>query len=129
MLWLLLTAAIALTTIACGQRSSSTVNANAPQNAAETKLSRFESDLETMRTANFQHIFVFRRTDGGVVSGEDKAFLKSNLAKETVNRIILSDDDKAVIAGSNYELPPEKLQALRARFNVEDYSAAKKDEK
>lgn len=75
-----------------------------------------------MRTANLQFIFVFRRKDGGGFDGDDKKYLRANLP--TNNRVILADDDKAVIVGSNYKFPPENLETLRVRFNLEDYSAA-----
>jgi hypothetical protein len=91
---------------------------------SENKISDFERDLETMKTANFDYIFVFRRKDGGVLDGEDKTYLKANSPPVT-NRFILSDGDKAVITGSGYEFPPENLETLRKRFNVEDYSTPK----
>ena len=78
-----------------------------------------------MKTAGFDYIFVFRRKDGGVFDAEDKTYLKANSPAVT-NRFILSDDDKAVIAGSGFEFPAENLEALRQRFNVEDYSSPKK---
>lgn len=90
-------------------------------NKPENKAADFQSDLETMKTAKFDHIFVFRRKDGGAFDAEDKAYLKANSPAVT-NRFILSDDDKAVIAGSGYEFPPENLEALRQRFDVEDNS-------
>lgn len=110
------------------ENSSLKTNGNAAQGAPEQKISEFERDLETMRTANFEYIFVFRRIDGGVIDGEDKTFLKTNLPRE-INRIIISDEDKAVIAGSHFKFPPENLEILRKRFNIEDYSTKKEDEK
>jgi len=59
---------------------------------------------------------------GGAFDGEDKKFLRASLPFN--NRVVLADEDKAVIVGSNYKFPPENLDALRLRFNVEDYSAA-----
>lgn len=93
-------------------------------NKPENKAADFQSDLETMRTAKFDHIFVFRRKDGGAFDAQDKAYLKANSPAAT-NRFILSDDGKAVIAGSGYEFPPENLEVLRQRFNVEDNSPPK----
>ncbi|CAN5365284.1 hypothetical protein BH20ACI1_BH20ACI1_01780 [soil metagenome] len=93
-------------------------------NKPENKVADFQSDLQTMRTAGFDYIFVFRRKDGGVFDAEDKAYLKANSPSVT-NRFILSDDDKAVIAGSGYEFPTENLEALRKRFDVEDYLTPK----
>ncbi len=92
----------------------------------EPKPASLESDVETMKTAKFDYIFVFRRKDGGVLDGEDKSFIKANSPAAT-NRFILSDDDKAVIAGSSYEFPAENMANLRKRFNVADYSAPKPD--
>ena len=116
-----LTAAICLQTIsACNYNSFDKPNVNvAPLNAADTK-SVFESDLQTMKTANLKYIFVFRRIDGAVFDGEDKKYLKTNLP--TTNRVILSDENKALIAGSNYKFPPENLEVLQLRFKIEEMS-------
>ncbi len=110
--------------IACESPSLKKANKAAANNTLENKVAVFESDLQTMRTAGFDYIFVFRRTDNGVFNAEDKTYLKENSPAAT-NRFILSDDDKAVIAGSGFEFPPENLEALRKRFNVEDYSLPK----
>ena len=75
-----------------------------------------------MRTADLQYIFVFRRKDAGVFDGDDKKYLKANLPFN--NRVVLADEDRAVIVGTNYKFPPENTDALRMRFNVEEYSAA-----
>ena len=90
----------------------------------ENKQTPFEQDLQTMKTANFEYVFVFRRKDGGKIDGEDKTYLKTNLPPNT-NRVLTSDDDKAVIAGSHFIFPPENLEILRKRFNVEDLSEQK----
>jgi len=83
----------------------------------------FENDLETMRTANFNFIFVLRRKDGAKLDADDKKFIRMN-SPEVANRLILSDDDKALIAGSNYPFPPEKLKPLQERFDFQDFSKA-----
>jgi hypothetical protein len=75
-----------------------------------------------MRTANFEYIFVFRRKDGAAFDGEDRKFLRASSPAET-NRFVSTDDGKAFIAGSKYKFPPQNLEILRSRFNVEDYSA------
>jgi hypothetical protein len=41
-----------------------------------------------------------------------------------VNRRVSSDDGKAVIVGSNTELPGPNMGALNQRFAVENYSPA-----
>ena len=77
-----------------------------------------------MKTAGFEFIFVFRRKDGAQFDGEDRKYLRANAPAET-NRFLATDDGKAFIAGSKYLFPPASLDALRLRFNVEDYSAPK----
>ncbi len=111
-------------TFACTPRSFEKPNAviTAPPLTAEDKQASFQNELEKMRTANLQYVFVFRRKDGGAFDGEDKKFLRASLPFN--NRVVLADEDKAVIVGSNYKFPPENLEALRLRFIVEDYSAA-----
>ena len=112
-----------LLNFACTPRSFEKPNAAAPPPlTAEDKQTSFQSELEKMKTADLQYIFVFRRKDNGAVDGEDKKFLKANLPFN--NRVVLADEDKAVVVGSNYKFPPENLDALRTRFNVEDYSTA-----
>lgn len=88
---------------------------------AEPAVRSFERDLETMRTANFDYIYVMRRKDGAALDGDDKRFVKLNSPIET-NRFVLSDEEKAVIAGSKYKFADQNLMALRDRFNIEDFS-------
>jgi hypothetical protein len=87
----------------------------------ENKQTAFEQDLQTMKTADFEYVFVFRRKDGGAFDGEDRKYLRANSPPAT-NRFISTDDDKAFIAGSKYKFSPENLEILRQRFNIEDYS-------
>ena len=113
-----------LLNFACTPRAFEKPNAAATPSSstAEDKQANFQNELGKMRTADLQYIFVFRRKDAAVIDGEDKRFLKANLPFN--NRVVLADEDKAVIVGSNYKFPPENLDALRIRFNVEDYPAA-----
>jgi len=112
-----------LANLACTPRSFEKPNvAIPPPSTAEDKEANFQNELGKMRTANLQYIFVFRRKDGGAVDGEDKKFLRASLPFN--NRVVLADEDKAVIVGSNYKFPPENTDALRLRFNVEDFSTA-----
>lgn len=106
----------------CNYNSFEKSNVNAAPTNAENKQAAFESDLQTLKTANLKYIFVFRRSDGGAFDVEDKKYLRTNLP--TTNRVILTDENRAFIVGSNYKFPPENLEVLRLRFNVEDYSAA-----
>jgi len=99
------------------QKSNQSLSAN----AADKAVNSFERDLETMRTADFDFIFVLRRKDGGKLDGEDRRYIKTNSPAET-NRFIVSDDEKAVIAGSKFKFAPENLKILQERFAVENFS-------
>ena len=59
---------------------------------------------KTMRTANFDFIFVIRRKDGGKLDAEDKKFIRNN-SPAVADRIYLSDDDKALIAALEISVP------------------------
>lgn len=98
-------------------------NANSTPKAEEPekKVDDFAERLKDLRTANFEFIFVFRRKDGAELTSEDKQFLKATAQPEP-NRLVLTGDKKAVIAGSNFVFEEKVLQNLRSRFNVEDYS-------
>lgn len=98
-------------------------NKNNSAATPEIPLSDYERDLQTMKTANFDYIFVFRRRDGNAFDGDDKKYVKTNSPGGT-NRFVLTDSDRAVIAGSRYAFSPENLAALRNRFAVEDFSKA-----
>ncbi len=113
-----------LLSFACTPRSFEKPNvAVAPTpSTAEEKQASFQNELEKMKIADLQYIFVFRRKDGGAMDGEDKKYLKTNLPFN--NRAVLADEDKAVVVGSNYKFPPENLEVLRLHFNVEDFSSA-----
>jgi hypothetical protein len=120
-IWFLISAVLVSTllNLACTPRAFEKPNVAAPSSpaTAEDKLSDFQNELEKMRTANLQFIFVFRRTDGAAFNSEDKKFLKANLP--FYNRLVRADDDRAIIVGSNYKFPPESLEALETRFKVE----------
>lgn len=110
----------ALLNVAC-ESPSLKANRAAASPTPENKQTQFEQDLQTMKTANFKYIFVFRRKDSDKINSEDKTYLKTNMPPNT-NRVLTSDDDKAVIAGSHFLFPPENLEILQKRFDVKDYS-------
>lgn len=90
-----------------------------PANTAPSA-SSYEHDLEAMRTADFDYIFVLRRKDGAKMDAEDRAVAR--LATAEANRRSLSDEDKAVIVGTNYPIAADKMKTLTDRFSVEDFS-------
>ena len=91
--------------------------ANVPTSAATA-----ESDIADMRTADFQFIYVLRRTDLGQIGPDDRSLIKVLTAE--MNRRVSSEGGKAIVIGSNSELAPEKMAALAARFTIENYSPA-----
>ncbi len=108
---------------ACNYNSLEKPNVNAAPPKVENKQAAFDSDLQTLKTADLKYIFVFRRTDGGAFAVEDKKHLRTNLP--ATNRVIMTDEGKAFIVGSNYKFPPENLEVLRLQFNIEEIPAAK----
>ena len=99
---------------------------NRPNSNMPPAVRSFESDIESMRTADFYNIHSFRRKDGEQLDADDKAFLAANLPGE-VNRRMLSDEGKALIIGSNSRLPDEFLVILKERFLFDDFSAPAED--
>lgn len=97
--------------------ANSTPKAEEPEKSVDD----FSARLKDVQTANFEFIFVFKRKDGAELTTEDKQFLKTTAQPEP-NRLVLTADKKAVIAGSNFIFPEKVLENLRSRFNVEDYS-------
>lgn len=117
----LLLSVFLLLNFGCQSPSLKANSSKSPMNAAEDNVSSLEKDLQTMRNADFDFIYVFRRKDGGVFDSEDKKYLKANSPVFT-NRFILTDEDKAAIAGSGYKFEPENLENLQKRFVMENFS-------
>lgn len=120
---------VAITTMAaCGPNRrimDSAKPAALPSPAANaTPVSELERDLETMRTADFNFIHVFRRKDGAEFDAEDKKFLNANTPVE-INRRVISDSGRALITGSNFRFPAENFKNLTDRFAFEDFSKSK----
>ncbi len=91
------------------------------ENTPEIIIDDLEERLKSVQTGNFEFIYVFRKKDGEIFSGDDKKYLKDNAPFDT-NQWVLTSDKKGVIAGSNYTFIPENLEALKKRFRIEDYS-------
>ncbi len=89
--------------------------------AASNKPSAFERDFASVRRNNFRKVYVVARPDGGAFNADDKAYLKTNMPIETTMRI-LTDADRRLIVGTNYDLKPEHLAALNRRFILEDFT-------
>lgn len=83
--------------------------------------STFKQDLESMRTADFKFIIVFRRKDGGKLEANDKDLIGRKTGP-SANRRKLADEGKAVIIGSNFPFEAKMLDELTKKFVMEDYS-------
>jgi len=83
--------------------------------------STFESDLESVRTADFKYIFVLRRKDGGVIDAADRSVIRAHT--DGANRRVSADDGRAFIIGTNFQMPPDNIKALYDHFAVEIFAA------
>ncbi|MFN6962899.1 MAG: hypothetical protein ACK4S4_03945 [Pyrinomonadaceae bacterium] len=124
--------AASLIASACGAnesilRSNSQSDRPAASGSVEPVRTSFEKELEGMRTADFDLIFVLRRRDGAKMDADDRAAIRTATAE--VNRRNLADDDKAVIIGSNYPISPENMKLLTDRFAVENFSKPEAEQK
>lgn len=102
-------------------------NDSSNENSTERPKDTYESALRGVQKSGFDYIFVFRRKDGGKFEREDKVYVRENSPAET-NQFVLTDEDRVVIAGSNYPFPEDSLEILRKVFNVEDLSPKKAEE-
>ena len=116
---------IALFGFACEPSPSMMENSNQQSSPPEVKqtdnLTSLEREIRDMKTVDFQFIYVFKRKDGGVFDAEDKQYIRANRPAE-INRFSAADDQKAFIAGSNFDFPAENMENLRKRFVIENYS-------
>ncbi len=92
-----------------------------PVSPSEQPKNAFEKALRGVQSGDFTYIFVLRRKDGGEIKGEDGRFIRSVSPAET-NQFVVTDDNLVVIIGTNFPYPPENLDLLRERFNIEDFS-------
>jgi hypothetical protein len=119
---LLGTALVAALMVACGANES-VLNSGREtpiQAATQEQRSAFERDLDAMRTAKFAFVYAVRRRDGKTIDPEDIRVIKQFTAD--ANRRVKTDDDRAVLIGSNFQIPKESLAILYERFAVEDHS-------
>jgi len=89
--------------------------------AAMPKAGTLDRDIQAMRDADFNFIYVFKRKDGGVLDKEDKRFV-ADLTPPEINRRRVGDTEKWIILGSNFRLESKVLDELKKRFAFEDYS-------
>jgi hypothetical protein len=90
------------------------------ESTPEVPVDDFQDRLKSVQTGGFDFVYALRRKDNGTFDANDKRFLKENTPQ--ANQLQLTSDEKAVIVGTNYLIPPENLDALKKRFKIEDYS-------
>jgi hypothetical protein len=103
---------------------SSSNNISNSANPAATLAPRkttFEQDVQEIKDAGLENIFVLRRKDGGTFDTDDAKYIRQNTPLET-NRFIYSEERKILIIGSGFSLPLENIEALKNRYNFEDLS-------
>jgi len=91
-----------------------------PTQASTAPHDVFADDLMSMRTAGFTWVYVLRRMDGGKIDAEDRGVIRVNTVD--TNRRVSSDEDRAIIIGTNPAIPPDNMKALYARFAIVDHS-------
>lgn len=132
---LLIAAGILLMSTACGpnerimnssRESEAESNAFNSQMNSRPKLSSFDGDIQAMRDADFNFIYVFRRKDGGVFDADDKRFVAERTPPE-INRRRLGDEGKWIILGSNFRVAPDSLTEMKERFIFEDFSKSESE--
>jgi len=111
--------------IACGPNEAilkSGANEGQKESSANSqpKYDSVESEVENMRTANFDFILVLKRKDGGPMQPDDKSFVR--ITTPNANRRSLTEHDTAIVIGSNSRVPPEIMKVLSDRFTVDDFS-------
>lgn len=89
-------------------------------NSEPTPASVFERDLQYVRNSQFTYVWVFSRRDGKALDRDDSAYLRTN-APQMVDWVT-TDEGRKVIGGTNFDLAQGKLESLKKKFVVEDYS-------
>jgi hypothetical protein len=93
-----------------GPENKAKVNAATPRTG-------MDADMADMRTAGFTFIYTLKRKDGQKLDSADRSLIRTQT--EDMNRRVSADEDRAVLIGSNYQLPEANLKALKERFTIE----------
>jgi hypothetical protein len=114
--------ALSLTSCGGGSTNSATPAApgSTPASSAPSPKTGFEADLEFVRKGQYTYIWVFSRKDDKPLDKDDSAYLRKN-APQVVDWVT-TDQNKRVIAGTNFDLAQGNLELLKKRFVVEDYT-------
>lgn len=91
-----------------------------PARSPQTSL---EDRLFYIKNGNFRQVVAISRKDNGKLTSEDIDYIKQYAPSEQINQRLLTDDNKYVVAGTNFKFTPEQMEALQKRFTVEDFTA------
>jgi hypothetical protein len=100
--------------------AASTETPTTPSSPEPSPRNQFERDMQFIRHGHFSHVWVFSRKDGTKLNKDDGDFLRVN-APGVVDWVG-TDEGKRFIAGSNFDIEPARMETLRKRFKVEDYT-------
>jgi len=121
-----LAAVLVFSALGCGANNSVLQSGKMTPNAnSQPSKTAFESELDQVRDAKFNFIYVLRRKDGGEIDAEDRGVIR--LQTVDMNRRVSADEGRAFIIGSNFQLPPANLIEIYKRFSLEDYSPSVTD--
>ncbi|MFN2455742.1 MAG: hypothetical protein ABR577_16145 [Pyrinomonadaceae bacterium] len=109
--------------IGCGKTNAPQSNTVRSATPSPTPQSAFERDLQSVRSSQtFDKVYVFARKDSAAINAEDGALLKAKAPADPHIWWVVTDERRRVIMGTYSDFAPEKLNALRQHFNVEDYT-------
>lgn len=115
---------VAISLTSCGGSSTNSAtpasSGTTPSSSAPSPKTGFEADLEFVRKGQYTYVWVFSRKDGKPLDKDDSAYLRKN-APQVVDWVT-TDQNKRVIAGTNFDLAKGNLELLKKRFVVEDYT-------
>ena len=120
---LLIVLLISLFVSACtsGTETGQSNESPAPQSfPSPSPKSAFERDLQFIRNGQFTYVWVFSRPDGKPIDRDDANFLRQS-APQIID-LVITDEGKRVIGGTNFDLEQGPMPELRKRFVVEDYT-------
>jgi hypothetical protein len=114
-----LAASVVVTSAACHRRAAS--DDETPDTSTyrpeSTPASQYERDLKYIRDGHFNNVWVFTRKDGKPFTSEDSQVLRTSAPR--VVDWVTTDEQKKVLAGSNFPVEPDQMAVLQKRFNVE----------
>jgi len=120
---IILMSALVLFVGGCRHRASSSED-DTPDTSSyrpeSTPATEFEGKMKFIREGHFTHVWVFTRLDGRAFTKEDTDILHTKAPK--IVDWVGSDENKRFIAGSNFDIEPTQMAALKKRYKIEDYS-------